>query len=113
MSTTRKILLTLAALTMVGGTIADASAATWAENHPLRAQVNGRLANQSARIDDNLAKGNITPSQAAQLKSEGAAVRAQERFDASLNGGHLTRAQQRALNQDENAISQQIYNAAH
>jgi hypothetical protein len=113
MITTRKLSLAFTALFMLGGNIADASAATWAENHPLRAQLNARLANQNARINDNLAKGNITPSQAAQLKSEGAAVRAQERFDASLNGGHITTAQQRALNQDEDAISQEIYSAAH
>jgi hypothetical protein len=35
-------------------------------------------------------------------------VRAQERFDASFNGGHITKAEQRSLNQNENAISGQI-----
>jgi hypothetical protein len=113
MSTTRKLVLAFTALIMFGGNMAEASAATWAQNHPRRAEVNARLANQNTRITYNLAKGNIAPSQAALLKSEDRTVRAQERFDASLNGGHITKAEQRALNQDENAISRQIYNVAH
>jgi hypothetical protein len=113
MNITRKVSLAFLAFAILGGTIADASAATWAQNHPRRAEVNGRLANQNTRVNANLAKGNLTPGQAAQLKSEDKSVRAQERFDASLNGGHITKAEQRALNQDENAISRQIYNEAH
>jgi hypothetical protein len=35
-------------------------------------------------------------------------VRREERTMASLDGGHITRADQRALNQQENAISRQI-----
>jgi hypothetical protein len=35
-------------------------------------------------------------------------IRGEERFMARLNGGYITPAQQRALNQQENAVSRQI-----
>jgi hypothetical protein len=105
---TRKLALALVAFTAFGGTIADASAATWAQTHPRRDQVNDRLANQNARINHDLATGKITVGQAAFVHKEDRTVRAQERFDASFNGGHVTKAEQRSLNQNENAISGQI-----
>ena len=105
---TRKLALALVAFAAFGGTIADASAATWAQTHPRRDQVNDRLANQNARINNAFATGKITVGQAAFLHKEDRTVRAQERFDASLNGGHITKAEQRSLNQNENAVSKQI-----
>ena len=112
MNITRILGLACFAFTFLGATMADASAATWAQNHPRRAEVT-RLANQNARINHDLATGKITTAQAAKLHKEDRAVRGQERFDASLNGGHITKPEQRALNQNENAISRQIYNEAH
>jgi hypothetical protein len=105
---TRKLALALVAFTAFSGTVTDASAATWAQTHPRRDQVNDRLANQNARINHDLATGKITVGQAAFLHKEDRTVRAQERFDASFNGGHITKAEQRSLNQNENAISGQI-----
>ena len=105
---TRKLALALVAFAAFGGTIADASAATWAQTHPRRDQVNDRLANQNARIKHDVATGKITVGQAALLHKEDKTVRAQERFDASLNGGHITKAEQRSLNQNENAINGKI-----
>ena len=105
---TRKLALALVAFTAFSGTVADASAATWAQTHPRRDQVNDRLANQNARINHDLATGKITVGQAAFLHKEDRTVRAQERFDASFNSGHITKAEQRSLNQNENAISGQI-----
>jgi hypothetical protein len=32
---------------------------------------------------------------------------------AAQNGGHITKAEQRALNQEENAVSRQIYQEKH
>ena len=108
MNITRKLALALVAFTAFSGTVADASAATWAQTHPRRDQVNDRLANQNTRINHDLATGKITVGQAAFLHKEDRTVRAQERFDASFNGGHITKAEQRSLNQNENAISGQI-----
>jgi len=96
-------LLALAALT---GT---ASAQTeWQKTHPRRAQVNGRLANQNRRIHNDVKNGTMTKAQAARTHQEDHQVRQEERDMASQNGGHLTKAEQRVLNHQENGISNQI-----
>src|SRR5262249_47970210 len=96
-----------------GTTVAEASASTWEERHPRRAQVNHRLNNQNARINNNLAAGRITPREAARLHREVHAVRTEERAAASLHNGHITRGERRALNRQENEVSRQIYREAH
>jgi hypothetical protein len=86
---------------------------TWAQNHPRRAQVNGRLENQNARIRDGEKKGTISPDQARQLHTEHQEIRREERADAALHGGHLTKQEQNGLNRQENAESRQIYREKH
>lgn len=93
--------------------VASASASTWDQRHPRRVEVNHRLANQDRRIDRDFAEGKITAHQAARLHREDRMVRADERFDARFDRSHLTRADQRSLNQDENGVSRQIYRDAH
>ncbi len=94
---------------MVGGSIADAAAETqWERNHPRRDQVNDRLANQNRRIDQEVREGEITRGQANKLHREDHAIRQEERTMSRLNGGHITPAEQKALNQQENAVSRQI-----
>jgi hypothetical protein len=93
--------------------LVNASAATWAQKHPRRVEVNARLSNQNKRIDADLKSGKITAQQAAQLHSEDRTVRSGERFDASFDNSHLTKADDRSLNQDENGVSKQIHQDAH
>jgi hypothetical protein len=91
------------------GTIASASADTvWQSNHPRREEVNNRLNNLNHRIATERAEGEISGNQARALHREDRTVRAQERFDARFDHGHVTKVEQRALNQDENGISRQI-----
>jgi hypothetical protein len=113
MNISRKFALSLMAFTFFGSTVVDASAATWQQTHPRRVEVNDRLAVQKARINLDVATGKITSAQATKLHKEDRAVRAQERFDGSLNDTHVTKAEKRSLNQNENAISRQIYRDAH
>ncbi len=80
----------------------------WARNHPRREQVNQRLDNQDRRINQERREGEITRGQAAQLHKEDRQIRREERAMASQNGGHITRQEQRTLNQQENAVSRQI-----
>lgn len=86
--------------------LADAS--QWAKKHPRRAEVNARLANQNRRIHQEVKEGDLTRGQAAQLHRDDRQIRREERIMASQNGGHITKAEQRALNQQENAVSRQI-----
>ncbi len=90
---------------MAGSALAETS---WERNHPRRDQVNDRLQHQDRRINREYREGEISRGQARALHREDRQVRREERTMASLDGGHITRADQRTLNQQENAISRQI-----
>lgn len=100
---------TLASLLLIGA-VGNALAADgeWAKNHPRRAEVNHRLDNQNRRINQEVREGEISRQQATQLHREDHQIRREERAMAAQNGGHITRSEQRALNQQENAVSRQI-----
>jgi hypothetical protein len=80
----------------------------WQKDHPRRTEVNGRLANQDQRIHHEVKEGEISRSQANALHREDHQIRNEERAMASHDNGHITRADQTALNQQENAVSHQI-----
>ncbi len=102
------IALTVLSLGVMIGTTGLASAETWNQAHPRRAEVNGRLDNQNRRINEERREGEITRGEANKLHAEDRTIRKEERFMAGQNGGHITRAEQRALNQQENKVSRQI-----
>ena len=77
----------------------SASASPWDWHHPRRAEVNHRLAVQDMRINRDFREGRISPRQARYLHGEDRLIRNQERFDARFDRGHITRAEQRGLNQ--------------
>jgi TolA-binding protein len=87
---------------------ADGDAANWDKNHPRRAEVNARLANQNRRINKEVREGEMSKGQAAQLHRQDHQIRKEERTMASMNGGHITKSEQRALNQQENHVSREI-----
>ena len=103
----RRIAVLTLSLGLIAGT-AQVAAAGWAENHPRRAEVNGRLANQNWRINQERREGEITRGQANALHAQDRFIRTEERFMASQHGGHITPAEQRALNQQENGVSRRI-----
>ena len=80
----------------------------WEKNHPRREQVNDRLANQNRRIHEEVKEGEMTKAQAARLHKEDRNIRKEEQLMASQNGGHITKAEQHVLNQQENKVSAQI-----
>jgi hypothetical protein len=98
----------LLALSVMALTVNSASAMGWSASHPRRAEVNARLNHQDHRINVERRNGEITAAQAHDLHAEDRGIRADERFDASNNGSHITRAEDRSLNQQENAVSRQI-----
>lgn len=107
---TRKLIGSVAIAVLAAGVAGGAMAndTQWQKNHPRREQVNGRLANQNARIHQEVKEGEMSRGQAATLHREDHQIRAEERTMASHDGSHITRADQRALNQQENAVSRQI-----
>lgn len=106
---TRRI-LTVAAVTLslVGMSTASFADTTWQKNHPRREQVNQRLANQNRRIHREVKEGELSKRQAAQLHKDDHQIRIEERAMASQNGSHITKSEQKVLNQQENGVSQQI-----
>jgi hypothetical protein len=99
----------VAAIVLGTGFTASAFADTpWQAAHPRREQVNHRLGNQYHRINQERREGELSRGQAARLHREDHQVRREERVMASMDHGHITRADQRALNQQENHISRQI-----
>jgi len=106
---TRKAAI-VAIMTLFASAVASSAVAEtkWEKNHPRREQVNNRLANQNKRIHQGVKEGEMSKAQAAKLHREDRQVRNEERAMASQNGGHITRQEQKTLNQQENAISKQI-----
>jgi hypothetical protein len=98
----------LLALSVVALTANSASAMGWRASHPRRAEVNARLNHQDHRINAERRSGEITAAQAHDLHAEDRGIRSQERFDASKDGSHITRGEDRSLNRQENAVSRQI-----
>jgi len=80
----------------------------WAKSHPRREEVNARLANQNRRINKEVREGEISRGQAAKLHQQDHRIRMEERAMAGTNGGHITKTEQRALNQQENQVSREI-----
>jgi len=107
---TKSALVALAAGAVVSlGLSTSALAETqWQKDHPRRTQVNHRLANQHKRIHQEVKEGELSKSQAATLHKDDHQIRQEERDMASQNGGHITKQEQRTLNQQENAVSKQI-----
>jgi hypothetical protein len=107
---TMALVLTVATSLLLGNIAVAFAESDWAKNHPRRAQVNNRLANQNRRIRNERKEGEITKAQARNLHREDHAIRQEERDMASQNGGHITKQEQRVLNHQENKVSRQIGN---
>ena len=80
----------------------------FAKNHPRRAQVNHRLNNQNKRIHNEVKEGEMSKTQAAGLHKQDHQIRQEERSMASQNNGHITKQEQKTLNQQENGVSKEI-----
>ena len=80
----------------------------WASLHPRRDEVNDRLENQGRRINQEYREGELTRGQAQQLHREDGRILQEERDMTAMNGGYITRGEQRVLNQQENMVSRQI-----
>ena len=117
-----KSLLILAAggLMLAGSAVAQTATSTsgagpgvYDPGHPRVNQVNRREQRQQNRIANGLHNGTLNANQAANLEKREAGLQNQERKDMAAHNGHLTKAEQRGLNQRENRISRGIYKDKH
>ncbi|GAC1569332.1 MAG: hypothetical protein NVS3B3_23670 [Aquirhabdus sp.] len=109
----KKTLTKAAALIAILGAFATTASSsyadtTWQKNHPRREQVNNRLENQNDRIKNEVKEGDMSKAKAAKLRKADRQIRQEERDMAAQNGGHITKQEQKTLNQQENAISKKI-----
>jgi hypothetical protein len=107
-SIVRLVALTFVATLVTGATVDAFAEAHWDKTHPRRDQVNDRLANQNRRINKEVKQGEISKAQARDLHHQDHQIRREEHAMASQNGGHITKQEQKTLNQQENAVSKKI-----
>lgn len=82
--------------------------ANWRGSHPRRAEVNARLRNLDRRIANERKEGDLSKARAQTLRRDDRSIRQEERDMARLDKGHITKAERRVLNQQENVLSRQI-----
>jgi hypothetical protein len=85
----------------------------FAVEHPRRNEVNTRVNDQRARINQGVKSGELTKQQAQQLRANDRAIKQQEHADVKANGGYLTGSEQKQLNKEENANSTMIHDEKH
>jgi len=111
MKTTTRITMTLAAFATAATMLAApvfAQDTQWQKDHPRREQVNNRLENQNKRITQEKKEGEITGAQAKALRSNDKTIHSEEKAMASQDNGHITKTDQKALNQQLNKNSKAI-----
>jgi len=81
--------------------------------HPRVNQVNQREANQQKRIANGIANNKLSAQQASNLEKREASVQNREQKDMAAHNGHLTKAEQKGINRQQNRISKSIYKDKH
>ena len=100
--------MAVVSLFLVGNSVITFAESDWAKAHPRRHQVNKRLKNQNRRIKKEVREGEMTRGQARNLHKDDRMIRQEERDMAKQNGGHITKPEQKVLNQQENGVSRDI-----
>jgi len=81
--------------------------------HPRVNQVNRREQRQQNRIGNGVKNGTLNSKQASHLEKWETAVQNREKKDMAAHNGHLTKAEQRGINRQQNRISRSIYRDKH
>ena len=76
-------------------------------------EVNHRLRRQHRRINQGVKSGELTKPEARSLRQNDRNIHQEERDMRANNGGKLTPADKKALNQQENQNSKEIYQEKH
>jgi hypothetical protein len=81
--------------------------------HPRVNEVNKREQNQQRRIGNGVKSGKLSSQQAAHLEKREASVQNREQKDMAKHNGHLTKAEQKGINRQQNRIGKTIYKDKH
>jgi hypothetical protein len=72
-----------------------------------------RKENQQDRIAQGVKSGQLTAGETANLETKEAAINGETKADRAANGGKLTTAEKAQVNQQQNKLSNQIYDDKH
>jgi len=78
-----------------------------------KTEVGARRENQQDRIANGVASGKLSAAQTAKLEKGETAINKEVRTDRAANGGKLTGAEKKQVNQQQNQMSGKIYRAKH
>ncbi len=76
-------------------------------------EVAQRKENQQDRIANGVKSGQLTAGETANLETKESAINGETRADRAANGGKLTGAEKKQVNQQQNKLSNQIYQDKH
>ena len=115
------LILAVGGLMMAGSASAQTSTSTTSgagpgvvdPGHPRVNEVNQREANQQKRIANGIQSGKLTPKETANLEKREASVENREQKDMAKHNGHLTKAEQKGINRQQNRVSKSIYKDKH
>ncbi len=113
------LVLAAAGLMVTGSAVAQTSTTSGAgpgvvdPGHPRVNEVNGREQNQQNRIANGVKSGKLSAQQTSHLEKREASVQKREQNDMAKHNGHLTKAEQRGINRQQNRISKSIYKDKH
>ena len=111
-------ILTIAGVMLTGPAIAQTTTSSAGPGfvdpgHPRVNQVNRREARQQNRIANGINNGSLNAKQASRLEKREASVQNREQKDMATHNGHLTKAEQKGINRQQNRISKTIYKDKH
>jgi hypothetical protein len=78
-----------------------------------KSEVGARLENQQDRIAAGISSGQLTAGEAARLEAREVELRHEINTDRNANGGRLTDAERKEINQELNGLSGRIYKQKH
>jgi hypothetical protein len=113
------MILAIGGLMFTGSAIAQTTTTSGAgpgvvdPGHPRVNQVNGRETRQQNRIANGVNNGSLSAKQAGNLEKREASVQNREQKDMAAHNGHLTKAEQKGINRQQNRISRSIYKDKH
>ncbi|HWY56234.1 MAG TPA: hypothetical protein VNZ03_17340 [Terriglobales bacterium] len=113
------MILAIGGMTLTGSAIAQTATTSGAgpgvvdPGHPRVNQVNNREARQQNRIAKGINNGSLNAKQASNLEKREASVQNREKKDMAAHNGHLTKAEQKGINRQQNRISKSIYKDKH
>src|SRR5580698_3197996 len=110
---TREIILSAAALMVLSGAPAFAQSTTPAPSTSQPGEIQQRKDNQQDRIANGIQDGQLTTGESKNLETKEAGINKEEHTMRSEDDGHLTAADRAKINNQQNHLSNQIYDDKH